>query len=237
MTRLRVASVNLGNHRVPGLSTVAQTRRLAAIVTTSDPDVVCIQEAHRGLVAPPTHRLIRQPGHGAAANPILVRRSLNIRGTGAEWVHGGRKGAWASKWITWVTLEDLGSIANLHVISGYDAGGRPRDTDSLRWELAARNITQAWRWAIEHRPGPLVIAGDLNAGLRKDREVMYPSFPAARLAEAGMTDVPFKRGTLGNRTPDRILHNRRWAVDSHRVIDRRAPFDHAAVVATLRELS
>lgn len=233
MTTLTVASANLGNHRVLGITAEQQSNRLKAVVLNLGADVVAVQEALRGLTAPAGFELIKFPG-GAAQNPILIRQSLNLRGSGCEWIHDGREGAYRSKWDTWVNVKGWGAIANWHVMSQIDLNGRPRDPQSVRFTLARQNILAMRIWADKQR-GPVIVAGDTNVDLQDDNRERYAQFPAVQLALAGLDDAPFKFGTLGSRTVDRIFHSEHLIPTKVAVLPRSAAFDHDSPAVTLRK--
>lgn len=230
---LTVATANLGNHRQV-FPAIAQSRRLRVIAGLCEPHVVCIQEAKPGIQPAPGYRMVRFAG--AVDGPIMIRKDLveDLRAQEALWIHAGRRGAWVDKWVTSIRLRGWGAIANMHVISQYDDGGRPRDLRGDRWPLAFRYNHAVRSWATTNQTWPRIAAGDTNADLQADQRVTYPGFPAQQLLEAGLVDVPFAHGTLGRRTVDRIFHDQRFELRDHRVIGQAEPFDHDHPVATFR---
>lgn len=251
---VRVASYNQ-RHAIPERQSRADLRRLIA----ARPGVIGLQEMsgrRQMLEDLPGWRAFQPRSEsGQAAVPILWDRAKFRRTAGGSYLASrptwvGRPGAGpatvGAKWITYVNLRSRSTgrdfwVLNTHAVASVDWGGHPNRRHPRRLALYRRHMNAIRRLVPQlaaARPGPVLLAGDLNVDYRRDAQVRARMFPVVALSPVRLRSSwsilgpPGRGGTHGGRLIDYVLA--RGAVPRWQRILRGYASDHAPVMVRYR---
>ena len=158
--------------------TAAQFASDLATVIASEPDFVTLSETYRrtpGELTPPGYDAYRADApRDARETPVLWRTDRWRRVDSGTFFMHARQVRWGTRYVNWVTLEEISSGARVSVISAHASpGGVGRE--GLLAEFLARLDLLAGE--LEQR-GPVLIGSDLNTYYERS-PFLGTSFPSS----------------------------------------------------------
>jgi endonuclease/exonuclease/phosphatase (EEP) superfamily protein YafD len=217
------------------MSSAAFASDLATVVA-GRPDVVTLNETYRRTPAqlrPPGYDEYRAEGpRDARETPVLWRTDRWRRVDAGTFLMHDRRTKWGTRYVNWVTLEEIASGARLSVISGHASprgGGRAGllHVFLARLDLLAGQLAQR---------GPVLVGADLNTFYSRS-PFLRTAFPRSGLVTTFDTLGQPAGGWATNdygKTIDYILTA--GVLPQRQSITRLAHSDHHMVAATVEVL-